>query len=147
MQKIEKMIKNCGLFFVDFSLILYPKLKTTVVYPKCIHYQLQMPWEQMFLPLKGSLKIFFGHYSTIQITAQWCVLTNSSPLGVGQAPVENSWGTYKTKNVAQKKLALKGTFRLIPYLHKKWSLSTMNLPVQDLNSKSGCFDKCKNWGF
>ena len=33
------------------------------------------------------------------------------PLGVGQAPVENSWGTYKTKNVAQKKLALKGTFR------------------------------------
>ena len=80
-------------------------------------------------------------------TAQCCVLTNSSPLGVGQAPVENSWGTYKTKNVAQKKLALKGTFRLIPYLHKKWSLSTMNLPVQDLNSKSGCFDKCKNRGF
>ena len=38
-------------------------------------------------------------------TAQCCVLTNSSPLGVGQAPVENSWGTYKTKNVAQKKLA------------------------------------------
>ena len=36
---------------------------------------------------------------------QCCVLTNSSPLGVGQAPVENSWGTYKTKNVAQKKLA------------------------------------------
>ena len=38
-------------------------------------------------------------------STQWCVLTNSSPLGVGQAPVENSWGTYKTKNVAQKKLA------------------------------------------
>ena len=38
-------------------------------------------------------------------SAQCCVLTNSSPLGVGQAPVENSWGTYKTKNVAQKKLA------------------------------------------
>ena len=37
-----------------------------------------------------------------QHTPQWCVLTNSSPLGVGQAPVENSWGTYKTKNVAQK---------------------------------------------
>ena len=33
-------------------------------------------------------------------------MTNSSPLGVGQAPVENSWGAYKTKNVAQKKLAL-----------------------------------------
>ena len=81
------------------------------------------------------------------ISAQCCVLTNSSPLGVGQAPVENSWGTYKTKNVAQKKLALKGTFRLIPYLHKKWSLSTMNLPVQDLNSKSGRFGKCKNRGF
>ena len=45
-------------------------------------------------------------------------MTNSSPLGVGQAPVENSWGTKKTKNVAQKKLALKGTFRLIPYLQK-----------------------------
>ena len=41
----------------------------------------------------------------IPTTAQWCVLTNSIPLGVGQAPVENSWGTYKTKNVAQKKLA------------------------------------------
>ena len=27
-----------------------------------------MPWEQMFLPLKGSLKIFFGHYSMIQIS-------------------------------------------------------------------------------
>ena len=40
-----------------------------------------------------------------QTTTQCCVLTNSSPLGVGQAPVENSWGTYKTKNVAQKKLA------------------------------------------
>ena len=38
-------------------------------------------------------------------SAQCCVLTNSSPLGVGQAPVENSWGTYKIKNVAQKKLA------------------------------------------
>ena len=49
-----------------------------------------------------------------EYTAQWCVLTNSSPLGVGQAPVENSWGTYKIKNIAQKKLALKGTFRLIP---------------------------------
>ena len=44
--------------------------------------------------------IDFAHY-----TSQCCVLTNSSPLGVGQAPVENSWGTYKTKNVAQKKLA------------------------------------------
>ena len=38
-------------------------------------------------------------------SAQCCVLTNSSPLGVGQAPVENSWGTYISKNVAQKKLA------------------------------------------
>ena len=83
----------------------------------------------------------------VYTSAQWCVLPISVPLGVGQAPVENSWGTNKTKNVVQKKLALKDTFRLIPYLHKKWSLSTMNLPVQDLNSKSGCFDKCKNWGF
>ena len=41
----------------------------------------------------------------VQSSAQCCVLTNSSPLGVGQAPVENSWGTYKSKNVAQKKLA------------------------------------------
>ena len=80
-------------------------------------------------------------------SAQWCVLTISIPLGVGQAPVENSWGTYKIKNVAQKKLVLNGTFRLIPYLHKNWSLFTMNLPVQDLNSKSGVFGKCKNWGF
>ena len=47
------------------------------------------------------------NYEELKIahSAQCCVLTNSSPLGVGQAPVENSWGTYKTKNVAQKKLA------------------------------------------
>ena len=77
-------------------------------------------------------------------TAQCCVLTNSSPVGVGQAPVENSWGTYKIKNVAQKKLALKGTFRLIPYIHKIWSLSTMNLPVQDLIRQKCFFGKCKN---
>ena len=37
-------------------------------------------------------------------TSQWCVLAISSPLGVGQAPVENSRGSYKIKNVAQKKL-------------------------------------------
>jgi hypothetical protein len=71
-------------------------------------------------------------------------LTNSSPLGVGQAPVENSWGTYKIKNVAQKKLAFNGTFRLIPYLHKKWSLSTMNLPFQDLIRQKWFFGRGKN---
>ena len=37
-------------------------------------------------------------------STQWCVLAISSPLGVGQAPVENSRGSYKIKNVAQKKL-------------------------------------------
>ena len=42
---------------------------------------------------------------SLKRSAQWCVLTISSPLGVGQAPVENSWGTYKIKNIAQKKLA------------------------------------------
>ena len=54
--------------------------KTTVVYPKCIHYQLQMPWEQMFLPLKGNLKIFFGHYSMIQISVL-CTQRSKTPLG------------------------------------------------------------------
>ena len=42
-------------------------------------------------------------------SAQWCVLTISSPLGVEQAPAENSWGIYEIKNVAQKKLAWKGS--------------------------------------
>ena len=76
-------------------------------------------------------KMFYCEWKSQNFTqpsAQWCVFTNSSPLGVGQAPVENAWGTYKIKNVAQKKLAIKGTFRLIPYLHKKLSLSTMNWP-------------------
>jgi hypothetical protein len=59
-------------------------------------------------------------------------LTISVPLVVGEAPVENSWGSYKIKNVAQKKLVSFGTFRLIPYMHKIWNISTMNLPVQDL---------------
>ena len=48
------------------------------------------------------------------------------------------------KNVAQKKLVLIGTFRLIPYLHKNWSLSTLNLPIQNMNSKSEFFGKYKN---
>ena len=39
-----------------------------------------------------------------QNTTQWCALAISSPLGVGQSPVENSRGSYKIKNVAQKKL-------------------------------------------
>ena len=54
---------------------------------------------------------------TILGTSQWCVLTISSPLGVGQAPVKNSWGTYEIKNVAQKKLVLISAFRLIPYTY------------------------------
>ena len=49
--------------------------------------------------------VFFRTKIVDAYTTQWCVLTNSSPLGVGQAPVENSWGTYKTKNVAHKKFA------------------------------------------
>ena len=68
---------------------------------------------QFKIDLKSSLSNFFYRWirasaSFIQVHSalvQCCVLTNSSPLGVGQAPVENSWGTYKTKNVAQKKLA------------------------------------------
>ena len=58
----------------------------------------------------------------------------SSPLGVGQAPVENSRGSYNIKNVAQKKLVKQGTFGLITYIHKIWILSTMNLPVQEMIS-------------
>ena len=34
MQKIEKIIKNCGLFFVDFLLILYQKLTNYCCSPK-----------------------------------------------------------------------------------------------------------------
>ena len=80
-------------------------------------------------------------------TAQWCVLTISVPLGVGQAPVDNSRGSYKIKNVAQKKLVSFGTFRLIPYIQKIWILSTMNLPVQDLIRQKWFFGRCKNWRF
>ena len=53
----------------------------------------------------------------------------------------------KWKMLPKKKLAFKGTFRLIPYLHKKWILSTMNLPVQDLIRQKWFFGKCKNWSF
>ena len=81
------------------------------------------------------------------VTAQWCVLTISVPLGVGQAPVDNSRGSYKIKNVAQKKLVSFGTFRLIPYIQKIWILSTMNLPVQDLIRQKWFFGRCKNWRF
>ena len=80
-------------------------------------------------------------------TSQWCVLTISVPLGVGQAPVDNSRGSYKIKNVAQKKLVSFGTFRLIPYIQKIWILSTMNLPVQDLIRQKWFFGRCKNWRF
>ena len=46
-----------------------------------------------------------------QGSTQWCVLTISVPLGVGEAPVENSGGSYIIQNVAQKKLVPFGTFR------------------------------------
>ena len=69
---------------------------------------------------------------SVTTTEQRCVLTISVPLGVGEAPVENSWGSYEIKNVTQKKLVLFGTFRWIPYIHKIWSISIMNLHVQDL---------------
>ena len=69
---------------------------------------------------------------SVTTTEQRCVLTISVPLEVGEAPFENSWWSYEIKNVTQKKLVLFGTFRWIPYMHKIWSLSTMNnLPVQD----------------
>jgi hypothetical protein len=86
-------------------------------------------------------------YTCEHCTAQWCVLTISVPLGVGQAPVDNSRGSYKIKNVAQKKLVSFGTFRLIPYIQKNWILSTMNLPVQDLIRQKCFFGRCKNWRF
>ena len=49
--------------------------------------------------LLGILKV---SKSRKQISTQWCVLPISVPLGVGQAPVENSRGSYNIKNVAQK---------------------------------------------
>ena len=131
--------------------LLYFVLQMTVVgqfhISGKLHSHLHARWFYYICLSKNTLRSFNGltHYCLAQCTAQWCVLTISSPLGVGQAPVENSWGTYKIKNVAQKKLALKGTFRLIPYLHKKWSLSTMNLPVQDLIRQKWFFGRCKNW--
>ena len=51
------------------------------------------------------------------------------PVGVWQAPVENSRINKKTKNVALEKLVQESTFRLLPYLHKNWSQSTMKWPV------------------
>ena len=49
------------------------------------------------LPIKSNLVFNLS-------SAQWCVLPISSPLGVGQAPVENSRGSYNIENVAKKKL-------------------------------------------
>ena len=48
-------------------------------------------------------------------------------------------GTYEIKNVAQKKLALKGTFRLIPYQHKK-----MDFIHHELTSSR---PEQQKWGF
>jgi hypothetical protein len=62
---------------------------------------------------------------------------------VGQAHVKNSRESYKIKTVAQKKLVSFGTFRLIPYLHKNWSLSAMNLPVQEVIRKKWVCGRCK----
>ena len=104
--------------------------------PSCFYFRIswilmELPWFYFFVPS----------------TSQWCVLTISVPLGVGQAPVDNSRGSYKIKNVAQKKLVSFGTFRLIPYIQKIWILSTMNLPVQDLIRQKWFFGRCKNWRF
>ena len=44
-------------------------------------------------------------------------------------------GSQKTKSIALIKLVSFDIFRLIHYLHN-WSLSTLKLPVQHLNSKS-----------
>ena len=95
----------------------------------------------MFLSLSRPTKKVFWTAPHVQYyCTQWCVLTISVPLGVGQAPVDNSRGSCKIKNVAQKKLLSFGTFRLIPYIQKIWILSTMNLPVQDL-IRQKCFLK------
>ena len=101
-------------------------------------------------------------FKSPKINTFWKVLTKFPGRGL-QKPDNSSSGTLFSRNYdsfakhcvdnrcahlkALKKLVSFGTFRLIPYLHKNWSLSTLNLPVQDLNSKSGFFGKCKNWGF
>ena len=128
--KKKKLVNS----FPKYSFRFLIKTATFKYWPFCIF--------ETIVQQRG-LKLLTG----VPHSAQRCVLTISVPLGVGQAPFENSWGTYEMKNVAQKKLAFKGTFRLIPYLHKKWSLSTMNLPVQDLIRQKCFFGRCKNWRF
>jgi hypothetical protein len=64
--------------------------------------------------------------------------------------VENSWGSYKIKNVAQKKLVSFGTFRWIPYIHKIWSISTMNwadAKIEDFNFKNKKSHVDKSYSF
>ena len=75
-------------------------------------------------------------------SAQWCVLTISVPLGVGEAPVENSWGSYKIKKCSPEKVSIIcliytkfGVCPLWTYLFKIWS------------GKSGFLGRCKNWRF
>ena len=63
-------------------------------------------------------------------------MTISFHLGVRQFPVENSSGSNEIKNEAQKKLLTFGTFRLIFYLHRNWSLSVINLPFKTLSGQS-----------
>ena len=75
-------------------------LKEMLKFPQPKSGQEKQSWEFTSLFIK-EVNITLGLHS-----AQWCVLSNSSPLGVGQAPVENSWGNNKTKNVAQKKLVI-----------------------------------------
>ena len=42
---------------------------------------------------------------SVTTTEQRCVLTISVPLGVGEAPVENSWGSYEIKKCDSKKVS------------------------------------------
>jgi hypothetical protein len=61
---------------------------------------------QLLAFFSGSMQILFDNLwqKSLKQYTHRCVLTISVPLGVGQAPVENSRGSYKIKNVAQKKL-------------------------------------------
>ena len=76
----------------------------------------------------------------------WCQLNVSYTLHIGAkcpfifrlglaSPCWEFKCSQKTKSTALIKLVSFGIFRLIHYLHN-WSLSTLKLPVQHLNSKS-----------
>ena len=71
-------------------------------------------------------ELIYGYLlSPIYYLSKQCTKVRNAHLFSGGGLASPFWefkGSQKTKNVALKKLACKGTFRLIPYIHKHWNL-------------------------